>query len=157
MSPGGRLPETVDHWPWAASRSRRRGLGVGLAGGRVGEGGRGDRRGGRSPDHDRERLRVAPGASRVVRVTVKGYVPAVVGVPVIAPVALERARPGGEAPAQRPGVRRLPTRRDTACEYACPTVPAGVLAVVTWSGSRTSIVSPCVRLVALSVTWTVKE
>ena len=79
--------------------------------------------------------------------TVKGYVPAVVGVPVIAPVALERARPGGKAPAasdQAYGV--FPPDASTVCEYACPTVPAGRLAVVTWSGSRTSIVSPWVSV-----------
>ena len=59
--------------------------------------------------------------------TVKGYVPAVVGVPVIAPVALERARPGGKAPAasdQAYGVFHL-TRAPSASTPARQFLRAG--------------------------------
>ena len=55
---------------------------------------------------------------------VKSKLPAVVGLPLIAP-AEERVRPVGKAPAARLQVKGgVPPVADNVPEYACPTVPA---------------------------------
>jgi hypothetical protein len=70
---------------------------------------------------------VAPKPS--VAVTVKLDVAAVVGVPVIAPVAALSERPAGKLPAETLNVYEpLPPVALTVCEYATPTVPFGKVA-----------------------------
>ena len=58
--------------------------------------------------------------------TVNGYVPAVVGVPLIPPVPAFRAKPGGSDPDVIENVYGgKPPFALTACEYAMETVPFG--------------------------------
>jgi hypothetical protein len=70
---------------------------------------------------------VAPRPS--VAVIVKFDVAAVVGVPVIAPVAAFSESPVGKLPAETLNVYEpLPPLALTVCEYATPTVPLGKVA-----------------------------
>jgi len=69
-------------------------------------------------------LVIVAGALSVTR-TVKLYVPAVVGVPVIAP-ALESASPGGRVPDEIAHVYGgIPPLAASVCEYAAPADPDG--------------------------------
>ena len=70
---------------------------------------------------------MAPNPS--VAVIVKLLVAAVVGVPVIAPLAAFSESPAGRLPAETLNVYKpLPPVALTVCEYAVPTVPFGKVA-----------------------------
>ena len=76
------------------------------------------------------RASVAPRPS--VAVMVKLEVAAVVGVPVIAPVAAPKDKPAGKLPADTLNVYEpFPPVAETFCEYAAPTVPFGNVAGLT--------------------------
>lgn len=69
--------------------------------------------------------------NELVAVIVKLKVPAVVGVPVIAPVDVLSVRPAGSAPTIKLNVIGAVPVAEMDCEYGMPTVPAGSgLAVV---------------------------
>src|SRR3972149_3381053 len=106
---------------------------------------------------DRARLAVAEFAS--VTCAVKLYVPATVGVPLIAPVVLFRPRPDGREPDVNPHVYGvLPPDAESVWLYAALTVPSGNDDVVTERPLYTWIVSPCVATPPYtSCTCTVNE
>lgn len=103
---------------------------------------------------------VCAGEPESVPFTVKLLVPAVVGIPVIAPVAAFKFNPAGKAPVVIDHVTApVPPVAPSVVLYAVPTVPFGRLVVETASAALIVIVSALVTVCAgepESVAFTVK-